>query len=320
MENNILRKKLVRKLKAPNFGCSSRIRNNKKERTMKKEFRILISLSLCIIIIMGLPGCGSSGDGGDSEDTIISPGDGGSPFTQEQRIIADQIISVFENNIPEIQYGYVENLNDGRGITAGRAGFTSATGDLLLVVERYTQLVPNNQLAIYLPRLRELARDQSDSTTGLEGLETAWREAANDQVFRDVQDEVVNDEYYNPSVQHYQELGLSLPLSLLNLYDTCIQHGDGDDPDGLPAIISQTTTRVGGTPKTGIDEQVWLREFMNIRRSVLLNPSNEETQEEWAESVGRADTLIAIFESGNVMLTPPIVINPWGTAFTIPAE
>ena len=227
---------------------------------------------------------------------------------------------MFENDTPAIQYGYAENLHDGRGITAGRAGFTSATGDMLLVVERYTQRVPNNPLARYLSRLRELARDQSDSTVGLEGLETAWREAANDQVFRDVQDEVVNEEYYHPAVQHCQELGLSFPLSLLNLYDTCIQHGDGDDPDGLPAIISRTTARVGGTPKTGSDERIWLREFMNIRRSVLLHASNEATREAWAASVGRADTLMAIFENDNVMLTPPIVINPYGTTFTIPVE
>ncbi len=289
---------------------------------MKKASRALISLSLCMIFVMGLSGCAHShaGAGEDSENNMTGLGTEGSGFTQEQRTIADQIISVFENNTPEIQYGYAENLDDGRGITAGRAGFTSATGDLLLVVERYTQRVPNNPLAVYLPRLRELARDENDSTTGLDGLNAAWREAANDQVFRDVQDDVVDEEYYHPAVQHYQELELSLPLSLLNLYDTCIQHGDGDDADGLPAIISRTTARVGGTPKTGSDEQIWLCSFMDIRRSVLLHPSNEETQEEWAESVGRVDTLLAIFESGNVMLTPPIVINPWGITFTIPIE
>ena len=35
----------------------------------------------------------------------------------------------------------------GRGVTAGRAGFTSATADLLDVVERYTARVPGNPLA-----------------------------------------------------------------------------------------------------------------------------------------------------------------------------
>ena len=97
-------------------------------------------------------------------------------FTKEQRIIADQIISVFENDTPNIQYGYAENLYDGRGITAGRAGFTSATADMLEVIERYTARVPNNPLAIYLPRLKTLAIDESGSTKDLEGLERKWKE------------------------------------------------------------------------------------------------------------------------------------------------
>ena len=35
-------------------------------------------------------------------------------------------------------------------------GFTTATGDFLDVVERYTARVPSNPLAPFLPRLREL--------------------------------------------------------------------------------------------------------------------------------------------------------------------
>src|SRR5882724_9316825 len=70
---------------------------------------------------------------------------------------ADQIISVFENDTLELQYGYTEALEDGRGLTAGRAGFTTATGDLVLVVERYVSRVPDTPLKHYLPRLKELA-------------------------------------------------------------------------------------------------------------------------------------------------------------------
>ncbi len=266
---------------------------------------------MCACLILGLLGCDSSTD----EDTDESPT---VVFTEEQRVLADQIVSVFENDTPVIDYAYAENLDDGRGITAGRAGFTSATGDMLLVVERYTQLVPGNPLSGYLPRLRALAAAESDSTQGLENLEDAWRTAAEDSIFREVQDEIVDEEYYWPAVEHAEELGLSLPLSLLNLYDTCIQHGDGDDPDGLPAIISRSTAHVEGTPADGVDEREWLRAFMNIRRSVLLNATDPDTREEWAESVGRADALIAIFQSGNMNLVPPITIAPYDTSFTLP--
>src|ERR671927_1439694 len=60
----------------------------------------------------------------------------------ERKHRAAQITSTFENSTLELQYDYVENVGDGRGVTAGRAGFTSATGDLLLVVRRYTEAKP----------------------------------------------------------------------------------------------------------------------------------------------------------------------------------
>ena len=241
-------------------------------------------------------------------------------FNQEQRFIADQIISVFENNTPVLQYSYAKNLIDGRGITAGRAGFTTATGDLLEVIERYTALVADNPLAVYLPRLRELADSEDSSTQGLEGLEVIWQESASDERFRAVQDEVVDELYYGPAIEHAKSLGLSFPLTLLNLFDAVIQHGNGLDPDGLPAMIERTTFNVGGTPKDGIDEGLWLQEFMNIRRSVLLNPYNQETKNEWSQSVGRVDTLLVLYYSGNLSLKPPLVIDTWGDVFTIPVN
>ena len=239
-------------------------------------------------------------------------------FTEDQRELADQVVSVFENDTPVIDYAYAENLDDGRGITAGRAGFTSATGDLLEVVERYTRIVPVNPLTAYLPRLRELAEEESDSVEGLEGLEDAWAVAAENPAFREVQDEVVDDEYYWPAVSHADDLGLTFPLGLLCLFDTCIQHGDGDDPDGLPAIIGRTNTQAGGAPAEGVDEHDWLEAFLAIRRSVLLDPYDPDTREVWAESVGRVDALTAVFASGNTALTPPIEINPYGTPFVLP--
>jgi hypothetical protein len=52
--------------------------------------------------------------------------------------------------------GYAAALGDGRGITFGRAGFTTGTGDGLAVVEAYVKLRPvNNTLAPYLPALEQ---------------------------------------------------------------------------------------------------------------------------------------------------------------------
>lgn len=257
---------------------------------------------------------------GSADHTTASTHQDDSLFDSQQRIVADQIISVFENNTPVIQYGYAKNLNDGRGITAGRAGFTSATGDMLAVIERYSAKVPVNYLAAYLPALRELSANRDSSTDQLNHLEISWRDSAQDPAFRQAQDEIVDEYYFIPAMKHAESLGISQPLTLLNLYDAVIQHGNGNSPDGLPAMITRTTNDVGGTPKSGTSESIWLQSFMRIRRAVLLNPDDDSTQQVWSESVGRIDTLLELFNKGNVSLTSPIVIDTWGERHIIPLE
>src|SRR3954454_18634226 len=109
-------------------------------------------------------------------------------LTHAHRVSADKLISEFENSTPGIQYCYVEALDDGRGYTVGRAGFTSATGDLLEDAEADTKKVSDNPLAGLLPRLRELARDGDGSIEGLEKLPDAWKETCKDKRQRAIQD------------------------------------------------------------------------------------------------------------------------------------
>jgi len=241
----------------------------------------------------------------------------GVSFTEKQRRVADQIVSVFENNTPVIQYQYSETLGDGRGITAGRAGFTSATGDMYLVVSEYTKRAPGNALEKYLPRLRYLAKKYSGSTRKLSGLNEAWHSASTDSRFRQVQDEVVNQLYYNNAVTHTRDIPATHALSLLILYDTIIQHGDGTDPDGLPALIRRTRKILKGADVT---EKQWNTEFLKQRRLTLSHASSRSTRKVWAESVGRVDTLQALVDSENNHLHKRIDINTWGTAFSIKAE
>lgn len=75
-------------------------------------------------------------------------------------------------------------------------------------------------------------------------MEEARAEAAESEIFRAVQDEVSDEYYYTPATVHAETLGITLPVSILILYDTAIQHGNGTDDDGLPAIINVTTQRM----------------------------------------------------------------------------
>lgn len=238
-------------------------------------------------------------------------------FDISQASIAGQLISVFENNTPVIQYAYAERLGDGRGITAGRAGFTTATRDLLQVVEKYEALQPDNPLTKFLPRLRTLGNRWSGSMRGLDGLEQAWSIAAEDEKFRYAQDEVMANEYLLRARSYAQKLGISTYLGLLIILDTVIQHGYGSDKDSLSSIIRNTISKTGGRPKRGVGEHQWLKEFLACRRMVLQNPHNRATRSEWAESIPRVDSLDKLLNEGVWSLNKPVVVSTWGTSYTL---
>ncbi len=174
-------------------------------------------------------------------------------LSADQRRRADQLISTFENSSTTIRYDYAENLGDGRGVTAGRAGFTTATCDALDVVRIYVAEVDDTPLTAFIPELEHLCDDTSDDTEQLPeaAFMQAWRTAANDARFRDAQDRIVDREYYVPAMEAADKLGLRSALARAELYDTAIQHGAGDDPDGLAAVIARTRSAVGDPDRIG---------------------------------------------------------------------
>lgn len=241
-------------------------------------------------------------------------------LNQEQKSTAEQFTNFLENSNLNPQYDYAENLDDGRGITAGRCGFTTGTDDAHIVIKKYTELVPENPLAKYLPELNRLDHaneDEKDDTDNLEDFEEAWQDAARDERFRQVQDDMNDELYFRPSQQLADEFGLNLPLSRAALYDACIQHGIGDNADSLNSMLKRTKKALNGTPNDGVEEVVWLAKFLEVRKSVLLNPDDEDSQEEWSESAERVDVYSNLLEQGNTDLTLPIRIKCFGDTATI---
>ena len=230
-------------------------------------------------------------------------------LTHGQRIRVDKLISQFENSTSRIQYCYVVALDDGRGYTVGRAGFTSATGDLLEVAERYARAVPDNPLADLIPTLREKARNEDGSLDGLENLPDAWRETCKDPRQRAAQDAIVDKEYYDPAVREVRKRKLRRPLSLAAIYDAEIQHGPGSDPDGVPAMLRRARRRAGGTPATGVSERRFLRAFIRDRRATLAHSHNPDTRAAWAETVERADVWMQLLKTGQWRMASPIKVR-----------
>ncbi|MBF0543575.1 MAG: chitosanase [Candidatus Riflebacteria bacterium] len=246
-----------------------------------------------------------------------------SDLTPEQLKIANMLKSIFENESKQMKYDYAKNLKDGRGITLGRDGYCTGTGDAVLVVQKYINDPRGNKnlqasLRKYEAALVKLAKAESDSEEGLNGFAAAWKAAAKDPVFCESQDAVSNELYYNPAMKVAADIGAQLPLTKVALYEASIQHGMGQDEDSLGAIVKRATARSGGTPSTGVDEKVWLKNFFEERKADLMNPSDKKTAKEWGESVGRADAMLSIYDSGNFNLDQPITINPFGKEFTIP--
>ena len=251
-----------------------------------------------------------------AQTTPAVPGAGLSPA---QKIRAERLTSLFENDTLKFQYGYAEKLGDGRGITAGRVGFTTGTGDACEVVMRFTAQVPGNGLAVYLPELLRLNEASNrDDTSGLGGFISAWQQAARDPRFCAVQDAVMDEMYYEPAVRHADELGLHTALARAAIYDAIIQHGDGEDQDGVPALIRSADKAARGNPKTGTDEKVWLHAFLEARRADLAHSFDPATRKAWAESVDRVDVFLAIEASGNYDLHGPIKVHSHDFNKTIP--
>ena len=248
---------------------------------------------------------------------VTSTPEGRDWLDHDQRRRADELVSAFENSTTEVQYGYAENLGDGRGVTAGRAGFTTATCDALAVIEVYGDDVGENVLSPFVPELGRLCDDESDDTAGLPENDyiAAWGAAADDPAFRAAQDAIVDREYYIPAMEAADDLGLETALARAELFDTSLQHGPGDDPDGLYALIERTNETIGTPAEAG--ETAWLDAFFDVRIDDLTNPADADTAEDWRQSTDRVECVRRIAASGNYDLAGPLTFSVYGDEFTI---
>lgn len=225
-------------------------------------------------------------------------------LSQGQKAQADTLISYFENSTPVIQYGYFAYLDDGRGYTIGRAGFTTRDGDFYQVVVQYTQAEPNNPLAPFLPVLKQLADSFSSSVSGLTGLAAAVAQAAPDPVFQHIQDISQDAFSYIPAMAMAQAIGLKTALGRAELYDAVLQHGFGTDPDGAPTLVDKATAMAGGIPAI-VGDQAWLTAFLTVRQADLLNPYAQSTQVEWSQSTDRVTVFRDLMALGDWDLSKP---------------
>jgi chitosanase len=224
--------------------------------------------------------------------------------------IAMRLVSSAENSSLDwkAQYGYIEDIGDGRGYTAGIIGFCSGTGDMLDLVRLHTERDPGNVLARHLPALR--AVDGSGSHEGLDpDFPGDWRRAARDLGFRRAQDHERDRVYFGPAVRRAEADGLRA-LGQFAYYDAIVMHGGGDDRMSFGSIRERALGRAR-PPARGGDETAYLHAFLDARVWAMR-------QEEAHSDTSRVDTAQRVFlREGNLDLDPPLKWQVYGDSYRI---
>ncbi|MGH2938934.1 MAG: chitosanase [Solirubrobacterales bacterium] len=132
--------------------------------------RALIATVFAVVLAIGAAAStarpiAASGAARPASAATSSPTGLASPREKE---IAMELVSSAENSTLDwgSAYGYIEDIGDGRGYTAGLIGFCSGTGDMLALVRSYVAAEPEDPLARFVPALRRRAKDDGLGTLG----------------------------------------------------------------------------------------------------------------------------------------------------------
>lgn len=271
-------------------------------KTMKMK-TIIMSVT-AVLLAVCLSGCSVGQDSNQSNMTIK---DGIS------RKIVYSLVSSAENSSLDYaeQYSYIEDIGDGRGYTAGIIGFTSGTGDLLEVINRYIELKPtDNVLQKYVPALEQV--NGSDSHVGLgDDFISDWQKASNDSEMIQAQDEIVDEMYMDTAVKYADRDGLSL-LGEFIYYDALVVHGPGNDEDSFGGIRG-AAIREAKTPADGGAEEEYLLAFLDARSIIMM-------KEEAHSDLSRIEAQRNFIHDGNYNLSLPLIWTMYGDDYELSEE
>lgn len=231
-------------------------------------------------------------------------------MNDEYRSVFYALVSSAENSNTDFEkeYAYIEDIDDGRGYTAGIIGFTSGTGDLLAVVNRYVEFKPqDNSLKKYIPALEKV--NGTDSHEGLgDAFVTDWTAASEDPEMIDAQNAIIDEMYLEPALSYAKTDGLSL-LGAFIYYDALVVHGPGEDTDSFGGIRSVAVSSAD-TPADDGSETDYLYAFLDARSIIML-------KEEAHSDLSRIDVQRQFIAEGNFDLHLPLKWTMYGDAFEL---
>jgi hypothetical protein len=214
---------------------------------------------------------------------------------QKQKI--DMLVSMGENDNTIINYGYAKNIGDGRGYTIGKVGFTTGTGDFIIVAQCYNMAKPGNVLQkywsalVYINNLLQAGDAGNIGDTSkidaignfVSDVAAAAAEAPpagqQENAFQICQDSLADADYLSAAAAHLAERGLQGALTAGFLYDTELNFGEADDPSdggtvGTVTVLGRADKDYGSTlPKSfaGLpwEESKWLGYVIKERTLVM---------------------------------------------------
>lgn len=244
-----------------------------------------------------------------SPAAAAGPARGGLAAPAEKEI-AMELVSSAENSTLDWrrEYGYIEDIGDGRGYTGGLIGFCSGTGDMLALVRSYVAAEPSDPLARFLPALR--AVDGTASHRGLgRPFVAAWRRAAGDPVFQRLQRRERDRVYFDPAVRRAKADGLGT-LGQFVYYDAIVMHGPGSSYSSFGGIRARAVARAK-TPAQGGSQVRFLNAFLDVRRALMKSEAKHG-------DTSRIDDEQRVFlRQGNLRLRPPLVWHTYGDRYEI---
>jgi len=228
-----------------------------------------------------------------------------------------ELVSTAENSTKKwtSSYAYIEDIDDGRGYTAGVVGWCSGTGDMLDLVERYTATTPGNPLQKYLPALQEIMAAPYDSRPDLShtlldpDFTTAWAAAADTASFQAAQRDERDRMYWTPAwaAATRDQLG---PLGRYLYYDISVNHGPGNSPHSFGGIVAGVKASGQPSPAQGGDEIAYLSAIIAARDDALKAGSTYQVD-------GRSTIGLKFLSEKNLNLTLPLTWTVYKVTYSI---
>ncbi|KAJ1721737.1 hypothetical protein LPJ53_003773 [Coemansia erecta] len=159
--------------------------------------------------------------------------------------LAVQIANNLQSGDVHFDYASCHLSKAGTGYEVGAVNFLTAGPDVYHIVKAYDALTnSDNEFNGVRDVLKANADNYRPSAVGLEGLCDAWSKAAANDSFNKLQNSIFTKNYFNPSQQYADRVGLQQSVNRALMLDTAIVHGSGSSVSMLGGMVRQTNKLV----------------------------------------------------------------------------